>query len=85
MKPGKSQLRAMAWLAGVGNAYVIPSKETRALCRTGLMASADDDGEGFLHLTASGYRAIADAIDAGQLRAGPDLDAIRRRNRARAP
>lgn len=77
---GKRQAEFLATMANVGCALVVPNAQSRALVKRGLMeATGDQPGseEAFIVINAAGFRALADAIDAGQVRHRPDWAAIR--------
>jgi len=77
---GKLQLGRLAAMTRVGIAQVAPDDISRSLVARGLMqATGDRPGseEAFVVVTAAGYRAIADATDAGLLANKPDFAAIR--------
>ena len=77
---GKNQIAKLASMAHVGCAQVVPDAMTRSLVAKGLMEPTGDKPgaeDGFIVMTAAGYRAVADAIDAGQINYRPDWAAIR--------
>lgn len=77
---GKLQLQRLAAMAGVGSAQVVPDAIARSLVARGLMEPTGDKPgteDGFIVLTAAGYRAVADFIDAGTIQHRPDWAAIR--------
>lgn len=79
---GKRQLELLSGMAGVGNCLVVPSALSRSLIRRGLMQGTSDQpgrGDSLAVITAAGYRALADAIDAGLVQHKPDWAAIRAR------
>ena len=77
---GRKQLDLIATISGVGTALVVPNDVSRSLCKRGLMEATGGDHAtgGFVVVTARGYRALADAIDAGELAYRPDWEAIRK-------
>jgi hypothetical protein len=87
---GRKQLGLLAGMAGVGSALVVPDKLSRSLCRRGLMeatgAAVSLEGEprepGMLVVTPAGLRAVADAMEAGQVEWRPDWAKIRERRKA---
>lgn len=77
---GKRQIAKLAGMAGVGSALVVPDAISRSLASRGLMEGTGDkpgSEDAFAVVTAAGYRAVADAIDAGQISHRPDWAAIR--------
>ena len=77
---GKRQAEFLATMANVGCALVVPNELSRALVKRGLMEPTGDQPgseDAFIVVNADGYRALADAIDAGQIRPRPDWAAIR--------
>lgn len=82
-KLGKRQLARLAGMAGVGSALVVPDELSRSLAARGLMEGTGDkpgSEDAFAVVTAAGYRAVADAIDAGRINHRPDWAAIRARH-----
>lgn len=65
MNLGKRQQHMLAGMAHVGAAMVVGDALTASLCKRRLMAAAHPNGRSLVHLTAAGYRAVADMIDAG--------------------
>lgn len=77
---GRRQAEFLALMANVGCALVVPNAHSRALVKRGLMEPTGDQPgseEAFIVINAAGFRALADAIDAGQVRHRPDWAAIR--------
>lgn len=77
---GKRQLDRLAGMAHVGAAMVAPDALCRSLAARGLMEPTGDQPgheDTFYVVTAAGFRAVADAIDAGDIRHRPDWAAIR--------
>lgn len=77
---GKLQLARLAGMAHVGSALVVPDAVSRSLAARGLMEAtgrAPNNAENFVVVTAAGYRAIADAIDAGLIDHRPNFAALR--------
>lgn len=70
-KLGRKQLDMLALIGGVQRAIVVPDAVTRSLCKRGLMTSGGTKTDGFLVLTSAGYRAIADAMDSGDITRQP--------------
>lgn len=62
---GKNQLRRLAGLSDICRAQVVGDALSNSLVNRGLLA-ADPDGS-FAHITSSGLRQLADAIEAGRL------------------
>ena len=71
---GKNQLDYLARRAGVFAAQVVPDALTRSLSKRGLVISLSDKTDGFLALTPAGYRAVADALEAGKVVRPPVKD-----------
>jgi hypothetical protein len=69
MRLGRRQLDLLAGLGGVHTALIVPDAISRSLTRRGLLVSVAErrTDDGFLSITAEGYRAIADALDAGTI------------------
>jgi hypothetical protein len=67
IRPQRLGRRQLAMLRGVGTtaALVVPSPTSRRLCELGLM-TAEPDGY-MARITPKGLRALADAVDAGQV------------------
>ena len=63
---GKHQLARLAGMAHVGMAQIVPDAVSSSLVARGLMDPTKD--------TIEGFRAIADAIDAGQISNKPDWE-----------
>lgn len=79
-KLGKLQLARLAGMAGVGSALVVPDAISRSLAARGLMegtGTTPKTADSFVVITAAGYRAIADAIDAGLIEYRPNFAAMR--------
>lgn len=77
---GQRQINRLAAMANVGCALVVPDAVSRSLVARGLMEPTSDQPgcqDGFVVMTPAGYRAVADAIDAGQINHRPDWAAIR--------
>lgn len=77
---GKRQIARLSGMAHVGSAQVVPDAISRSLVARGLMEPTGDKPgceESFSVVTAAGFRAIADAIDAGQVQHRPDWAAVR--------
>ena len=77
---GKRQAEFLAAMAKAGCALVVPNDYSRARVKRGLMEPTGDQPgseDAFIVITAAGFRALADAIDAGQVRYRPDWAAIR--------
>lgn len=85
---GKRQIDLLAGLGHVGSALILPTPITDSLVKRGLMRPTGDKPgteNGFLVLTPAGYRAIADAIEAGLIPWPPDWpQLLRSRAAARA-
>lgn len=82
---GPKQLGFLAGMCHVASAVVVPDSLTDSLVRRGLMeptGTTPKSANAFVVVTAAGYRAIADAIDAGRLPYKPDFNAIRAKNGA---
>lgn len=71
---GRKQLDRLAGFGGVHTAQVVPDEVTRSLCKRGLMESISAKTDGFIVVTAAGYRAIADAMDQGKILRPPIED-----------
>lgn len=71
MPLGKNQLDYLARRAGVFTAQVVPDALTRSLERRGLLVSLGGKTDGFLAMTPSGYRAVADALESGAVTRPP--------------
>lgn len=71
---GRKQLDYLARRAGVLTAQVVPDVLTRSLERRGLLVTLSDKTDGFLALTPAGYRAVADALEAGAITRPPLAD-----------
>jgi len=72
---GNNQLARLASMAHVGMAQVVPDAVTRSLVSRGLMAPTGNKPgteDAFIVITADGFRAIADAIEAGAINGRPD-------------
>lgn len=79
-KLGKRQLDRLAMMAHVGSALVVPDEVSRSLAARGLMeptGQTPKSADSFVVITAAGYRAIADAIEAGQINHRPNFAAMR--------
>lgn len=77
---GKNQLARLSSMAHVGFAQVVPDDVARSLVARGLMEPTGDKPgceDSFIVVSADGYRAIADAIDAGKIKHRPDWAAVR--------
>lgn len=84
---GRRQIDRMAAMANVGCALVVPDAVSRSLVARGLMEPTGDKPgceDAFVVMTAAGYRAVADAIDAGQIKHRPDWAAIRAKGEGQA-
>lgn len=66
-KLGRKQLDMLASIGGVHRALVVPDAVARSLCSRGLMKPGGTKTDGLIVLTADGYRAIADALDSGDI------------------
>jgi hypothetical protein len=80
MRLGKKQLARLASMAHVGMAQVVPDAVTNSLVARGLMqptGTKPGTEDAFIVITAAGFRAIADAIDAGTIAGRPDFDRMR--------
>lgn len=62
---GTRQAETLARLALAGGARIQGDSITDSLVRRGLMCAWGDDGRNLVTVTADGYRALADMIDAG--------------------
>lgn len=74
---GKHQLARLASMAHVGLAQVVPDAVSRSLVARGLMeptGTKPGTEDAFIVITAAGFRAIADAIDAGKISNRPDWE-----------
>lgn len=72
---GKKQLARLSGMAHVGVAQVVPDAVTNSLVSRGLMqptGTKPGTEDAFIVITAAGFRAIADAIDAGTISGRPD-------------
>lgn len=76
MRLGHRQLARLRSLSA-NYVQVVACPLTRSLTRRGLLAEAEPGG--FVHITAAGLRALADAADAGRISLAPDLEAMRNR------
>lgn len=66
MKLGKNQLHMLAALGDPSRMLIVPCKLSRSLEKRGLVRSRAERTEGcFLQITAAGFRALADAHEAG--------------------
>lgn len=73
---GSKQLGLLATMAGVGRALVAPDAVSRSLCARGLMeptGTTPETADAFIAVTPSGFRAVADAMEAGLISNKPDL------------
>lgn len=64
---GKNQLALLKVLANPNMFLIVESKESRSLAKRGLIRSRTEDGNSFFQITPAGWRALADAVDAGIL------------------
>lgn len=63
---GKNQLDFLAGLAGTRRAAIVGDKLIRSLASAGHLRALGD--ESFYVITATGLRAVADALDSGALK-----------------
>lgn len=79
-KLGSRQLEHLALMAHVGCAQVVPDDMTRSLCKRGLMVATGNTPElkdACIVITPDGFRALADAMDAGLVEWKPDWKKLR--------
>ena len=68
---GNKQLRSLKAIGSPGTALVVADRHSRSLVKRGLAAKATPGG--MVHITASGLRALADAVEAGRINSAPKL------------
>ena len=84
MRPlGKRQIDLLAKLGSPGMFLIVGDPVSRSLAKRGLLkpegTSTDDDS--FYHITSAGLRALADAMDSGQIKPSKFLDEMRKKER----
>lgn len=70
---GRHQLDLLSGLAGIGSSIVVGNRLSDSLVRRGLLLATDAGHNALVVITPAGYRALADAIEAGAIPWPPEF------------
>lgn len=70
---GRHQLDLLSKLAAFGRVLVVGDRLSDSLVRRGLLLALDADSNAMIVITPAGYRAVADAIEAGAIPWPPEV------------